>query len=141
MNYFTREYKDANIEHGFEIDQNGYVWQNLVGTSNSVSLGATHEQAGITIHNHPMDSGQKDYSHFSGTDLRTFARNKKEKTMYVVSKKATYRIKKGTQFDSDGFVDAMKKAKAKTNSSYDASVDDFLTQNQKKYHYVYSKTK
>lgn len=141
LKYFSEQYKNADIEHGFEIDSNGYVYQNLVGNSHGVNLGASNSKAGITIHNHPMEKGAQDYSHYSATDLRTFADNPKEKTMYVVSRKATYKIKKGTQFNANGFKKAMNSAKAKKNQSYDSAVSEFLKSNARKYHYTYTETK
>ena len=100
-----------------------------------------NKKAGITIHNHPMDKGQRDYTHFSATDLKTFAKNPTEKTMYVVSKKGTYKIKKGTQFNSAGFLRAMNNAKVNKNQSYDSAVSDFLRKYQRDYHYTYSERK
>lgn len=151
LNWFTKQYKNAPIEHGFEIDANGFVNQNLVGNSSSVGLGATNKKAGITIHNHPMSKGQKDYSHFSGTDLRTFSANPNERTMYVVSNKATYKITKDSRWFSKQerkngrlnaeFQKALNNAKSPSATSYDKAVSKFLKDNAKKFHYTYTETK
>lgn len=73
------------------------------------------------FHNHPSGST------FSPRDLHTFASDVR-KSVYAIGNRYTYKIEKGTHFDSIEFIKALHKAKASSNN-YNESANNWLREN------------
>ena len=136
---FKQKYGDANREYGVMIDRDGYALEHNKGQKHSVGF-YTDVDGGTFIHNHPSGS------HFSDTDLNTFA-NSKIKSLIATSSnkdlKGDYKITKTNKFDAKGFKKAMNNAKFddSTMEAYNKGADKWLKDNATKYGYKYEKTK
>lgn len=135
---FRQKYGKANREYGVVVDREGYAIEHNKGNKHSVSF-RSDIKGGTFIHNHPSGS------HFSSTDLETFARTKASSIVAVSSNKertGTYRIQKTEKFNSKGFVKAMSSARFDDSSmdSYNKGADRWLRNNAKKYGYKYTKS-
>ncbi len=132
---FQNKYKNADIEYGITVDEQGFVHQHIQGGSTSVSISGNNGE--MVIHNHPSGGN------FSDSDLiSTASTNSKGivATSSNASKKSTYTFTKTKSFNSKDFIKAVKKAKWPSNLSYNKGADWWLKKNQKVYGYTYKHT-
>lgn len=135
---FKKNHKLSNREFAYEVDAQGYVHQYIKGEAHSVSIGATAKvpkgQQTMIIHNHPSGGA------FSDKDLINTAMQGRAKGIIASGKNYDYKLEKNNNFKASSFAKAVKKAEMK-GKNYDDAVDKWLTKNQKKYGYKYSRTK
>jgi len=130
---FQQKYGNSDREYGIAVDDNGYVHEHIKG--GSVSVGVTGGKGMTIIHNHPSGGN------FSDSDLIAVASTSNKgivATSSNTNKKATYKFEKTNNFDSKGFIKAVKNAKWPTSMSYDKGADWWLRKNASKYGYKYS---
>lgn len=134
---FEKLYKDAKIEYGASIDENGYATQLIKGASVSVPIQG--KKGEMAIHNHPSGGN------FSKADLISTAMSQ-EKGLVAVGSNTTkarmrYTITKNKNFKAKEFVKAVNKAQWPKQYSYDKGADWWLRKNAKTYGYTYSAKK
>lgn len=128
---FRKMYNDSGQEHGIVIDKNGFVSRYSHGDGISVSIFARNKGDKI-IHNHPSGG------HFSDSDLIGTARNHYERGIVATNPNGYYDFTKGTHFKAEKFARAVKNADL-VGKDYDHAVHKWLTKNQKKYGYSYTR--
>lgn len=135
---FKRLHRDSDHEWGYEVDAQGYVHQYVEGQTSSVGIWSTAKvakgQQTMIIHNHPSGGA------FSDNDLISVSMNGRSKGIIASGSKHDYKFEKGGHFKADKFIKAVKSAKM-TGTDYDDAVHQWLTKNQKKYGYKYTRTK
>lgn len=152
MTEFRNRYKDADHEWAYVVDKQGYVYRYAEGGKSSVAPGFSkdhrsrdrrereefrdnHSRAELTIlHNHPGGSA------YSKQDLRVTARDTRIKSIVASGKDYDYVFVKGTQFKGNAFNKMLDNATL-TGKDYNEAVHNWLTKNQKKYHYKYYRRK
>lgn len=131
--YFSQQYANADHEYGYEVDSQGFIHQLVEGEAHSVGIWGTSKK-NMILHNHPSGGN------FSKDDMLSVA-NSKEGGIVAVGKEYTYTFKKnGSHFKSNAFVKAVARANPR-GKDYNDAIDKWLTANQSKYGYSYSKTK
>ena len=126
INYFSRQYRNADHEYGYAIDRNGYVHNIKEGGAHSVGIHGTKGQ--FILHNHPSGGA------FSKGDMQVMARGP-ESGIAAVGKNGTYYFRKsGGHFRGAAFERAMLRARPK-GKNYDEAISKWLTDNQKKFGY------
>jgi hypothetical protein len=138
LDEFKKRHGLAKKEWLFEVDEQGYVHQYVEGGKHSVGYSPNGRRGRtkntMIIHNHPSGGA------FSDADLINTANNKRNKGIIASGSKYDYKFEKGTHFNASGFTKAVKKAEMK-GKDYDDAVDKWLSKNQKKYGYKYSRKK
>lgn len=99
---FADKYKNAKVEYGVAVDDDGFVHKHVEGGQHSVSNVA--KKGEMMLHNHPSGGN------FSDTDLITTA-STKIKGIVAVGSKKTYTLVKTKKFRAKAFVKAVKNAK------------------------------
>lgn len=131
---FENLYKNADVEYGASIDENGYATRLLKGGSTSVPIhGAKGE---MLLHNHPSGGN------FSDSDLLVVAKGSEKGIVAVGSNvkknRMRYTFTKTNHFKAKEFIKAVPKAQWPRGYSYDKGADWWLRRNAKKYGYKYS---
>lgn len=130
---FRKMYDGSGQEHGIAIDKNGFVSNYSHGDAISVGIIARNKGEKI-IHNHPSGS------HFSDADLIGTARSHYERGIVATTPNGYYDFTKGTHFKAEKFARAVRRADL-VGKDYDHAVHKWLTKNQKKYGYTYTRYK
>lgn len=134
---FERMYKDANVEYGASIDDQGFATRLIKGGSTSVPISGGRGE--MIVHNHPSGGN------FSKQDLISIAKGSEKGIVAVGSNvnknRMRYTITKSKNFKSNEFVKAVNKAQWPKNLSYDDGADWWLRRNAKTYGYKYSAKK
>lgn len=134
---FEKLYKNADIEYGATIDENGYATRHIRGGSTSVAIGGVKNE--MVIHNHPSGGN------FSKKDLISIASGPEKGIVAVGSNvkkdRMRYTITKTKNFKSKEFIKGVNKAQWPANLSYDKGADWWLRKNAKTYGYKYSAKK
>ncbi len=128
---FRKMYGSSNQEHAIAIDKNGFVSSHTHGDAVSVSISVRNKGEKI-IHNHPGGG------HFSDGDLISTARRSYESGIVATTPNGYYDFTKGTHFKAEKFARAVKRADL-VGKDYDHAVHTWLTKNQKKYGYTYTR--
>lgn len=128
---FAKNYKSASHEYAYSIDLGGYVHKFSEGGKHSVKVGSGKNR--ITVHNHPSGSN------FSLKDLVSTSASKSVGVI-AIGGKYTYSFTKGTHFKTKDFIKAVRSSNM-SGKSYDDAVHRWLSGNQKKYGYVYKRSK
>lgn len=132
---FKRNHLLADREFAYEVDDQGYVSQYIRGARSEVGImSSRNTRNSMIIHNHPSGGA------FSDGDLISTALDGRSKGIIASGKNYDYTFQKGGHFKAGQFVKAVKSARMK-GTSYDDAVDKWLTANQKKYGYKYSRSK
>lgn len=135
---FKRNHLLADHEFAYEVDSNGYVHQYVEGATSSVGIYAGAKvgkgQKTMIIHNHPSGGA------FSDSDMIAMSMQTRAKGIIASGKNYDYKVEKGGHFKASAFVKAVKNARPK-GKDYDDAVHKWLTANQKKYGYKYTRTK
>lgn len=134
MAAFMKKHGGDNYESIVSVDANGYVTN--YGHGGKHSVGLVFNKGDHVIHNHPGGG------HFSDADLVNMANTQTGGITALSSrgkKPVTYTVEKGGHFNADGFAKAVKKV-SMSGTDYDDAVHRWLTANQKKYGYKYSRT-
>lgn len=129
---FSDRYKSADHEFGITVNSEGFVTQHIEGGKSSVRIASFNNET--VIHNHPNGSN------FSDTDLISTA-SSRSSGIVAVGSQNTYTMAKGKNFDSKGFIKAVKSAQWPAQYDYNKGADWWLSKNQKKYGYTYSRKK
>ena len=134
---FEKMYKDADIEYGATIDDQGFAHKLIKGGSTSVPI---HGQKGqMILHNHPSGGN------FSKADLIVLASGSEKGIVAVGSNvkkdRMRYTITKNKNFKAKEFAKAVNRAQWPKNLSYDKGADWWLRKNAKTYGYKYSAQK
>lgn len=137
---FRSKHLDPEKEWAYEVDENGYVHQYVKGDKSSVGISTSYNvrnRSTMIIHNHPNNSA------FSPSDMIATAMDRKSKGIIASGKTYDYIFKKGTHFKANEFIKAVKQAEKSGIKGKDINdaVDKWLSKNQKKYGYVYSRKK
>ena len=150
VRHFTANYKDADHEWSYVVDDQGFVYSYHEGDKGSVRAPMPadhrtsrwrrggkrekdHSKARYTVlHNHPNGSA------FSKTDLLTTASSNREKGIMAIGNKFAYSVRKGPGFKSDAFIKALKAAQP-VGKDYDDAVHNWLTKNQRRFGYSYER--
>lgn len=134
---FEKMYKDANIEYGASIDEQGFAHRLIQGGSTSVPISGAKGE--MLVHNHPSGGN------FSKQDLISIASGQEKGIVAVGSNtskaRMRYTITKGNNFKSKDFIKAVNKAQWPKEYSYDKGADWWLRRNAKTYGYKYSAKK
>lgn len=133
MAEFRQKHGASDHEWAYEVDDQGFVHQYVEGGRSSVGIWSKSRNTMI-LHNHPGGG------HFSDSDLISVSMQRQAKGIVASTTKYNYIFQKGTHFKANEFVKAVKSATMK-GSSYDDAVHKWLTKNQKKYGYKYSREK
>lgn len=133
LEHFRKIHGNSDHEWGYEVDDQGFVHQYVEGGRSSVAIFSRSKNTMI-YHNHPSGGA------FSDSDLISVSMQKRAKGIVASGTKYNYIFQKGTHFKANNFIKAVKTAKMK-GSSYDDAVHKWLTKNQKKYGYKYSREK
>lgn len=129
INYFAKNYRNADHEYGYAIDRDGYVHAIREGGKHSVGISGSKGQ--MIIHNHPNGNPA-----FSGYDLYAFAQGEANGIMTVTKGGQMIIRKKGGHFKRAAFENAMNRAKI-TGISYEQAIASWLKANQKKFGYTF----
>ena len=137
LSNFEKLYKNANIEYGATIDEQGFATRHLRGGSTSVPIGGIKNE--MVIHNHPSGGN------FSKKDLISIASGPEKGIVAVGSNvkknRMRYTITKAKNFKAKDFIKAVNRAKWPSRLSYDKGADWWLRKNAKAYGYKYSARK
>ena len=136
---FGKSMLDADREFAVLLDKDGFA--KAYGKGGRTSVAHLEEKGAWSMHNHPTiglkKRGITAYNAPSDADLTNWATGEGKGTIVSASGNRTaYVMTKSNNFNSKGFVKAMKSASS-TKKGYDADVNDFLRRNQKKYGYKY----
>lgn len=129
INYFAKNYRNADHEYGYAIDRDGYVHAIREGSKYYVGISGSKGQ--MIIHNHP--SGNPG---FSSADLQAFALGEVNGVMTVAKGGQMIIRKKGGHFKKDAFQNAINKVTL-TGSSLEQATASWLKANQKKFGYTF----
>ena len=140
---FGRKTLNALREYGGAIDEEGFVHKFSKGDSGSVQHLSIKN--GWSIHNHPTkDKNGKTvaWNQFSKQDLVNMARDTEARGTIVVANgsRNVFKVEKLKNFNAKKFIQNLGKGGAK-GKDYDALVDNWLRNNQKKYGFKYTKMK
>lgn len=130
---FQSKYKDAEVEYGITVDEQGYVHRHVQGGSTSVAIGGNKGE--MVIHNHPSGGN------FSDSDLISTASDQSRGIVATSSnakKKSTYTFVKTNKFKAKDFIKGVKRAQWPTHLNYNKGADWWLKRNQKVYGYKYT---
>ena len=134
---FEKLYKNAEVEYGASIDENGYATRLIVG--GSVSVPITGAKGEMILHNHPSGGN------FSDGDLLSIAKGSEKGIVAVGSNvkknRMRYTFTKTSHFKAKEFIKAVPKARWPKGYNYDKGADWWLRRNAKKYGYKYSAVK
>ncbi len=141
MSGATRSYDEALrafwVEHTLDawesavtVDEAGFVTQYVHGGATSVGISGRAGE--VVIHNHPSGGN------FSDSDLLN-ASLTAARGVVAVGDKGAYSFTKGTKFDANAFIKAVKNARM-TGKDYNSAADRWLKRNQKRFGYSYSFT-
>ena len=126
---FRNMYANADKEHAFAVDEQGYITVYKHGNSTSVSWNPSEMRGRMIYHNHPNDTA------FSKADMITPA-STGARGIVASGKTGDYIFRKTQKFDAVGFQKAVASAKT-TAKDYSTGVDRWLKRNAKKYGYTY----
>lgn len=129
LSQFRKMYANAPIEHGFAVDEQGYVTAYKHGNASSVSWHPSELNGKMIYHNHPSGGA------FSKADMLSTAQTN-ARGVVASGKNGDYIFRKTQKFDSVGFQKAIASAKT-VSKDYDTGVDRWLKRNAKKYGYTY----
>ncbi|MGN1479673.1 MAG: hypothetical protein ACI4XH_07895 [Acutalibacteraceae bacterium] len=129
LQQFRKMYANDFKEHGFAVDEQGYITTYKHGNKSSVSWSASELQGKMIYHNHPNSSA------FSKADMITTAKTG-ARGIVASGKNGDYIFRKTQKFDSVGFQKAVSNAKT-ISKDYNIGVDRWLKMNAKKYGYTY----
>lgn len=128
IDYFAKQYRNANHEYGMSIDPDGFVHDYQEGGRSSVGLYGI--KGTFMVHNHPGGGA------FSDWDLYAIARNQSS-GIAAIGKKGDYYIRKnGGHFKGAAFERAVRNARPE-GKDYDDAVRKWLTAHQKKFGYTF----
>lgn len=134
---FEKMYKDADIEYGASVDDQGFAKRLIKGGSTSVPISGGKGE--MLIHNHPSGGN------FSDSDLIAVASGQEKGIVATGSNvkkdRMRYTFTKNKNFKSKDFIKAVKKAQWPSNLNYDKGADWWLRKNAKTYGYTYSAKK
>ena len=135
IDYFAKNYRNADHEYGYAIDRDGYVHAIREGGKHSVGISGSKGQ--MIIHNHPSGNPA-----FSKPDLQAFALEEVNGIMTVAKGGQMIIRKNGGHFKKGAFLQAMSRADL-AGTSYEQAVSKWLKTNQKKlgYSFEYKKRK
>ena len=122
-------YANAEEEHGFAVDEQGYITTYKHGNLSSVSWEPKELKDRLIYHNHP--SGEA----FSKADMSTTAQTG-ARGIVASGRYGDYIFIKTQKFDAVGFQKAIASAKT-TAKDYNEGVDRWLRRNAKKYGFKY----
>lgn len=125
---FRKLHVNDKKESAFAVDSRGFVTQYIHGNSTSVAIFGRKGE--MIYHNHPSGGA------FSDSDLISTSLSP-ERGIVASGRKGDYIFEKGTHFQANNFVKAIKSARMR-GETYDQAVDHWLTKNQKKFGYKYS---
>ena len=132
---FMGKHGGDDYESLISVSPEGYVTTYTHGQAHSVEL--TYKPGDHVIHNHPGGG------HFSDADLINMANTRTTGVTALSSrgeKPVVYTVSKGHGFNADGFAKAVRNA-SMSGTDYDDAVHRWLQRNQKKYGYVYTRTR
>lgn len=129
LQQFRSMYANADKEHGFAVDEQGYVTTYKHGNAHSVSWSNEELTGKMIYHNHPSGGN------FSKADMLSTARTG-ARGVVASGKNGDYIFRKTQKFDAVGFQKAVSSAKT-TAKDYNTGVDRWLKHNAKKYGYTY----
>ena len=129
LQQFRRMYANADEEHGFAVDEQGYITVYKHGNASSVSWTPGELAGKLVYHNHPSGSA------FSKADMLTTAQTR-ARGIVASGRNGDYIFVKTQKFDAIGFQKALSGAKTAAKN-YDEGVDRWLRRNAKKYGYKY----
>ena len=137
LSQFEKMYKNADIEYGATVDEQGFAQRLIKGGSTSVPISGGKGE--MIIHNHPSGGN------FSDSDLITVASGREKGIVATGSNvrknRMRYTFTKTNKFKSKEFIKAVKKAQWPSNMNYDKGADWWLRKNAKTYGYKYSAKK
>lgn len=137
LKQFEKMYKNAEIEYGASIDEQGFATRLIKGGSTSVPISGAKGE--MLLHNHPSGGN------FSDSDLIAVASGSEKGIVAVGSNvkkdRMRYTFTKNKNFKAKEFIKAVSKAKWPSNLSYDKGADWWLRKNAKTYGYKYSAVK
>lgn len=131
---FMDRHGGSDKESLIAVDSNGYVTHYIHGEAHSVPM--VFSKGDHVIHNHPGGGA------FSDADLVNMANTPTRGITALSSrgkKPVTYTVEKGGNFKADSFAKAVKRAQMQ-GTDYDDAVHRWLTANQKKYGYKYTRS-
>ena len=128
IDYFAKQYRNADHEYGMLIDPQGFVHSYSEGGATSVYIGA--KKGTFAVHNHPSGGA------FSDADLINTARTDRSGIAAIGKGGDYYFRKNGGHFKGPQFARAVKNARMQ-GKDYDDAVRKWLTANQKKYGYTF----
>ena len=128
IDYFARQYRDADHEYGMLIDPQGFIHDYKEGGATSV--GIFGRKGTFTVHNHPGGGA------FSDGDLISTAHERSSGIAAIGKGGDYYFRKKGGHFKGPQFARAVKNARLR-GKDYDDAVRRWLTANQKKFGYTF----
>ena len=133
MEEFRKQHANSDHEWAYVVDNQGFVHKYVEGDDNSVKVSSDNPEHMI-LHNHPKGGI------FSRYDMINFATSLVKGIVATTPNGYDYIIEKGTHFNkkSSNFINDILNAKIK-GKNYDDAIHKWLTDNQKKYSYKYSK--
>lgn len=130
LKQFREMYAYAEKEHGFAVDDQGYITTYKHGNASSITWDASELDGRMIYHNHPGGSN------FSKGDLLSVAKTG-ARGVVASGRNGDYIFRKTPKFDSVGFQKAITSAKT-VSTDYDTGVNRWLKRNAKKYGFTYS---
>lgn len=134
MDAFMGKHGGDDYESLISVSPEGYVTTYTHGQAHSVQL--TYKPGDHVIHNHPGGG------HFSDADLINMANTRTTGVTALSSrgkKPVVYTVSKGGHFNADAFAKAVRGATI-SGTDYDDAVHRWLTSNQSKYGYTYTRS-
>jgi len=126
IDYFAKQYREADHEYGMLIDSQGFVHSYSEGGRTAVYIGT--KKGTFAVHNHPGGGA------FSDSDLINTARSDRSGIAAIGLGGDYYFRKNGGHFKGPQFARAVKNARLR-GTDYDDAVRRWLTANQKKFGY------
>lgn len=126
LQQFRKMYANAEKEHGFAVDEQGYITTYKHGNRSSVSWTPEELKDRLIYHNHPSGGA------FSKADMSTTAQTG-ARGIVASGRYGDYIFIKTQKFDAVGFQKALASAKT-TAKDY---IDRWLRRNAKKYGFKY----